>query len=164
MQLLLLRHAIAEDSSAAGDAARRLTEEGRAKMERAARALPRLLPDLAQVISSPLVRARQTAEIVAAAYSPELPIEEEPALAAGAGVRALLTRLARRPFDQPFALVGHEPDLSRLLALLVTGSERPIAPFKKGGAALVELTGAPAPASGTLVWQLPPSLMRRLAP
>ena len=77
MKLLLVRHAIAEDvrpGARGDDAARRLTAEGRGKMERAAGALSELVTELALVLSSPFVRALETAAILAAAWPKRLPI------------------------------------------------------------------------------------------
>ena len=122
-ELLLLRHGIAEPRDPGGDdAQRRLTPEGR---DRSARVVQRLVAlDLAcdVVLSSPLVRARQTAELaVAWGLAPEL--ELAAALAPLADPLPLLERwlgpLSPRPGWRRLALVGHEPDLSTLAALLI---------------------------------------------
>ena len=71
--------------------------------------------------------------------------------------------LASRKRDSTVALVGHEPNLSRLEGYLLIGEERSLAEFKKGGAALIETDGAPAAGGGTLLWQLTPAQLRALA-
>jgi phosphohistidine phosphatase len=84
---------------------------------------------------------------------------EEPRLAGG-HAEEIFPGLAQHGEDALVALVGHEPDLSHLLARLVGGVAERLA-FKKGGAALVEIDAA-APSSGRLIWFLPPRLLRRL--
>ena len=154
-ELLLLRHGIAEERlEGHDDGQRRLTPEGR---DRTSRVIERLVSlDLAcdLVLSSPLVRARQTAELaVAAGLAPEL--ELAAALAPLADPLPLLERwlgpLSPRPGWKRLALVGHEPDLSTLAALLI-GVPMAQAPqalqLKKAGAALLQWSAPPA---GTLL-------------
>jgi len=165
-ELLLLRHGIAEDRlEGHDDDQRRLTPEGR---ERTAQVIERLVGlDLTcdLVLSSPLVRARQTAELaVAAALAPEL--ELAAALAPLADPLPLLERwlgpLSPRPGWRRLALVGHEPDLSTLAALLI-GVPMAHAPqalqLKKAGAALLQWSPGPAGSllgSARLALLLPP--------
>lgn len=139
--------------------ARALTVDGRRRMRKAARGLHELIPGISQIATSPLARARQTAEIVATAgNSPEvMPL---PALAPGGAVNAVLAWLRAQPADAKLALVGHEPDLGQLAGWLLSGA-RSFSPkrtgfvqFKKGSAALIEFTGAPAAGKGTLAWLL----------
>lgn len=105
----LVRHGAAEPAAAAGsDAARRLTPEGRAAFAAHARALaPRLA--VSRVVTSPLVRARETAALLAEATGAR--VEEDPALASGASDGAALLALARR-LGAGVALVGHNPELA----------------------------------------------------
>jgi phosphohistidine phosphatase len=168
-ELLLLRHGIAERGDAAADDAQRsLTPEGR---DRTARVMQRLLAlDLAceVVLSSPLVRARQTAELaVAWGLAPEL--ELAAALAPLADPLPLLERwlgpLSPRPGWRRLALVGHEPDLSTLAALLI-GVPMAQAPqalqLKKAGAALLRWPALPQgglAGSAQLALLLPPRLL-----
>ena len=168
MKLLIVRHAIAEESASGGDAARRLTKEGRAKMAKGARALADLVPELALVLSSPLVRARETAEIVVAAFpdrsSKRLPLAEVEALGPGGRASDVVLALVAQKRLAAIAVVGHEPNLSRLEGYLLTGQERSLAELKKGGAALVEIDGVVAPGAGSLLWHLTPAQLRALAP
>jgi phosphohistidine phosphatase len=168
-ELLLLRHGIAEERlEEQEDGQRRLTPEGR---ERAAQVIERLAAlDLScdLVLSSPLVRARQTAElVVAGGLAPEL--ELAAALAPLADPLPLLERwlgpLSPRPGWKRLALVGHDPDLSTLASLLigVPMSQAPQAlQLKKAGVALLQWSAPPA---GTLLGTarlallLPPRLL-----
>ena len=168
-ELLLVRHGIADERSEdLDDAQRSLTPEGR---ERTSQQLERLLElDLAcdLVLSSPLVRARQTAElIVSAGLAPEL--ELAAALAPLADPLPLLERwlgpLSPRPGWKRLALVGHEPDLSTLAALLI-GVPMARAPqairLKKAGALLLQWPAAPGgelQGSARLEMVLPPRVL-----
>ena len=162
MQLLIIRHAIAVPRGTPDmpDDERPLTKRGRRRFRSAARGLVCLVgrPDF--LLSSPLPRARQTADIAAREWGKNVEVTDEPALAGGtpeeiAGV------LARYPGDSRVAIVGHEPDLSELLARVLGTSNDERLTFKKGGAALVELPGTPLD-GGSLTWYLPPRLMRRV--
>ena len=164
MKILLVRHGIAQEVAVGGDRARRLTREGRDKMELGASALSELVPELDIVVSSPLARAKETAEILVAAYrkAPKLLVDE---LLAPEGRGAAVVRLvAAQRKVATVALVGHEPNLSLLEGLLLTGQERSIAELKKGGAALIECSGAVAVGSGTLQWHLTAGQLRDLSP
>ncbi len=160
MTIYLVRHGPAEERGGPGpDAERALTRPGKSKTKKAMKGFVRLgaRPDL--VLSSPLVRAWETAEILAAALgrvgsSAGRPRVEED-LAPGGDALALLHRLEAGP--DAVALVGHEPDLSRLGALLAGG----VFELKKAGAARID--GAPSPGGGRLVWLATPLLLRRLA-
>ena len=160
MKLLILRHAIAVPAGTPDidDRDRPLTPRGRKRFKKAARGLARILPKPHALFTSPLPRALETAEIAGAAWGDMTPIED-PRLAGGHS-EDLLPDLAAHGEDALVALVGHEPDVSQFLGRLVGGAAEGLA-FKKGGAALVEIDAA-APASGRLIWFLPPRLLRRL--
>jgi len=154
MQLVLIRHARAEERALfKRDRTRALTEDGRRRMRKAARGLQVLVPGLAGIATSPLLRARQTAEIVAnACNSPAaMPL---PALTPGGAVHAVLAWLRAQPANATLALVGHEPDLGLLAGWLLSGRKTGFVQFKKGAAALIEFAGAPAAGEGTLAWLL----------
>jgi phosphohistidine phosphatase len=160
MKLLILRHAIAVASGTpdVDDRDRRLTPRGRRRFRKAARGLARILPRPDALFTSPLPRARETAEIAAEAWGDVTPVED--ARLASGHVEDLLPELAAHGEDALVAVVGHEPDVSHLLGRLVGGAGEGLV-FKKGGAALVAIEAAEH-ASGRLIWFLPPRLLRRL--
>ncbi len=142
-ELLLLRHGIAEErGDGRPDAERALTDRGRRRTEQVARRLVDLGLGVDRLVSSPLVRARQTAEIaVAAGLAPELVLSD--ALAPGADPLPQLqawwpsaASAGQRP--RRLGLVGHEPDLSRLAARLIGAGAGAIA-LRKAGVVLLEL-------------------------
>lgn len=161
MELLIIRHAIAVDRGAPGmsDDERPLTPEGAKKFREAARGLTRVAPRPAVIFTSPLLRARQTAEIAAAAWG-RLKPRDLPALANG-DFDGVAAALAEQPPETTIAVVGHEPHVSDLLARLLGGAAPERVTFRKGGAALVELPGSLAE-GGRLVWYLRPRILRQL--
>jgi phosphohistidine phosphatase len=160
MKVLLIRHAPAVRAGRDGirDHDRPLTPRGRRRFRQAARGLARIAgrPDI--LLTSPLTRARETAEIAAAAFKRVTP-RIEPALGQD-DVDVLVTALKKYRPDATVALVGHEPTLSALLAHLLRmpeGTDRFI--FKKGGVALVHLPDGPS-MPGQLRWFVKPRILR----
>jgi phosphohistidine phosphatase len=138
-QLWVLRHAEAEPHGTRSDSERRLTSRGEAQARAAGIALARLGASFEAVLFSPKIRARQTAELAAAEWDGEgreLLREHEP-LAAGFDAHAALDAASELSADGRLLLVGHEPDLSRVVADLTGGR----ADLKKGGLAVVRLEG-----------------------
>jgi phosphohistidine phosphatase len=166
VQLLVVRHAIAEDretfaTTGRDDALRPLTAVGARKMKKTARGLRQLVPAIDALITSPLTRASETAEIVRREYELAEP-ETSRALEPNAALVNLLVALER--YEQGVvAVVGHEPHLGRLVTYLVSGIERSGVDLKKGGACLVEFDGPPKAGTGCLRWSVPPGLLRDLA-
>lgn len=162
-ELYLIRHAVAEERGPEwpDDGKRPLTEDGIARMKKAAKGLKRLDVQLDVVMSSPLVRARQTAEVVAGVFDPKPPIVLTTALAPGGRYSDLLSDLHKQVRRTRIALVGHEPDLGRLAARLA-GSRRAFE-FKKGGVCRIDVEALPPERSGTLRWFLPPSILRQIS-
>ncbi len=166
MRLILIRHAIAEDRelfTEAGlpDAERGLTPRGRRRMARNARGLRAIVPKLELVGTSPLRRARETAEIVADAYG-GVAVVEAAMLAPGGSRDACKRWLERHKTDGALAVIGHEPHLRDTVSWLVTGDSTPILMFKKGGACCVELPDHITGGAGRLQWLLTPRALRRL--
>ena len=161
MQLLIIRHAIAVPRGTPGvpDEDRPLTPEGEGKFREAAKGLARIVDRPDALLTSPWLRAKQTAAIAAAAWG-RLEPRETPALAGGSFEEQAAV-LDRQAADATVAVVGHEPYVSALLARLVGSRAEDRLEFKKGGAALVEVPGALAD-GGRLVWFLPPRVLRRL--
>lgn len=143
--LLVMRHGPAEAAGAAGDAARRLSAEGRARSQNAAVALARLVPRPQGVWSSPLARAVETAELLAAAFGAPAP-QATPHLAPGFDCFRLAAEL-REAGDGPFALVAHAPDVAGFTEWLIGARGAGGIKFGAGTAALVTL--AP-PGAGVL--------------
>jgi phosphohistidine phosphatase len=158
MILYFLRHGLAggREEWQGDDAERPLTKKGLKNMRRQARTLARLNLRLDMIITSPLTRAFQTAEIVARELKMVERLEQDKRLAPGFGRNALEQVLADHPEAKNIMLVGHEPDFS-LTSSALTGGGNVI--FKKGGLARVDIT-ATAPLQGSLVWLLPPKSMR----
>ena len=161
MRVLLIRHAIAVPRGTPGvpDEKRPLTPEGEERFRQAARGLARVVERPAVLLTSPLPRARRTAKIAAKAWG-KVRVRNVEALAAGT-FEEIASVLASHDPDATVGLVGHEPHLSQLLARLLHARESDRLTFRKGGAALVELTEAPA-GGGTLIWFLPPKVLRRI--
>jgi phosphohistidine phosphatase len=164
MILYLIRHGIAVDREAfeGADADRPLTPEGVRRMRRSARGLQRLGLQLDAVWTSPLVRARQTADILADVLSCKESLREEKSLEPAAAPSAVVDQLRGQSKDARIALVGHEPHLGQLATFLLTGSRRTIIEFKKGGAAAIEITSFRRPPRANLLWLLTPRHMRRI--
>jgi phosphohistidine phosphatase len=158
MRLILIRHAIAADRSPdIPDDARPLTPEGKKRFRQAARGLARLFPTPDLLLSSPLVRARQTARIASKAW--HVAVTDEDALGGGS-VADLHSALRRVPAQAVVAMVGHEPQLSEFLAHLLGSNQPDRLTFKKGGVAVVDLPAGPEGAAA-LAAVLPPSVLRR---
>jgi phosphohistidine phosphatase len=159
MRLLVFRHGIAEDHSADGtDAARRLTDHGVERTRAAARGLARIAgaPDV--VLSSPKVRALETAREAAAVFGREVEVLDD--LADGPP-DAALAALAARP-EASAMIVGHEPMLSELVEQVCTGGRRVgFVDMRKAGCACLEVSFDPAGATtGTLLWLATPKMLR----
>jgi phosphohistidine phosphatase len=158
MDLLFLRHGIAEDWGPGGDdRLRALTDEGCDKCRQAAVGLARLGLRFSHVWSSPLVRALQTAELVL----PNQPYELRAELAGGT-VEMLLVALRELPADAVVLLVGHEPQLSLTVEALL-GAQYGAVTMKKAGLAHVQVDLRHGPeAQGSLVCLLTPAQLRAL--
>jgi phosphohistidine phosphatase len=166
MELLVIRHAISEDretfaATGKDDALRPLTSEGRRKMRLAVRGLLTRVPALDLLASSPLTRARQTADIVAKAYG-GLDITEIAQLKPDQSPEKFAAWLRGQESRGVVAAVGHEPLLGRIVSHLVVGHADSIIELKKGGACLVAFSEKVEPGAGLLRWALTPSQLRDL--
>jgi len=164
MKLLIVRHAPAEPPlGAKPDAERLLTREGRKGFERSARGLATILDPPAAILTSPYLRAADTAALLSEAWGGPAPLVE-PALAGGTS-QQVFSRVAALPLgeeeDAMVVLVGHEPLASEMLAALLGLSSGDTVAFKKGGVALLDF-GRDFPHSGRLIAVLPPRISRRL--
>ena len=160
--LCLVRHGIAGEADPRrwpDDSQRPLTSDGVAKMREAARGLAEIFGASA-VLSSPLLRARQTAEILMGVFDIE-DLHLSDALATGDD-RQLIADIETLGISKVFA-VGHEPHMSRTLSNLLTGDPNCLsAGFKKGAAALVAFDAEVVPGRGHLEWFLQPAALRAL--
>lgn len=154
MRLFFLRHGIAEPGhNGLDDFDRALTPEGRAELDGIARGLRRLKVRPQPLLSSPLVRARQTAEVVAPILGATVELTDE--LATGATFGAFRRLVARYANAQSIMLVGHEPGFSHTAAELI-GAEPGTLALKKAGLIRVDLDGSFEPGQGYLRWLLTP--------
>jgi phosphohistidine phosphatase len=167
MQLLVIRHAIAVEPDEASndklsDAERPLTRAGKKKMRAAASGLTQVIGRIDLLASSPLVRARETAEIVAAAFDAmKVGVVDE--LKPGKPVRRVLQWLQGQPDDATIAIVGHEPQLGMLISHLLAGErKRSFVEVRKGSATLLRFPEQVKAGGAVLQWMLKPSQLRDL--
>lgn len=162
IELYLIRHAPAEERGLSwpDDGRRPLSEDGVNRMRKAARGLVRLDVTFDIVLASPLLRARQTADIVARAFETPPPIKLAGSLAPGASYAMFAADLEKHARWTRIALVGHEPGLGHLAAKLV-GARRAFE-FQKGAVCRIDVGSIPPPSSGTLRWLLTPAMLRAI--
>jgi phosphohistidine phosphatase len=162
-ELYLIRHGVAAErgENFPDDAKRPLTNEGVQKLRKEAQALVELDITLDVILTSPLVRTRQTAEIVAAAFRNPPPIVTMASLAPGAAHHAIIEELSRQYRRHHMALVGHEPGIGELAGRLI-GSRRPLE-FKKGSICRIDVAALPPAGPGELRWFLTPRILRKIA-
>ena len=161
-RLYLIRHGLAEGLGEAwpDDFRRPLTEEGMSRLRKEARGLVRLGVTFDVVLTSPLVRARQTADIVAGGFSTRPAIVVIESLAPDGSPQAVLSDLEKHARRTRIALVGHEPGIGELAARLV-GSRRAFA-FKKGSICRIDVKSLPPAGPGMLRWFITPKILREL--
>jgi phosphohistidine phosphatase len=163
VELLLVRHAIAADQGPnyPDDRERPLTSEGVARFKRVVEGLKDFDVKLELVLSSPLVRAHHTAQLLVAGIGGKPRLDTLEALSPGGRqiqVLEAITKASKRA--KHIAIVGHEPDLGELAARLLRS--RGTIEFKKGAVACIELDGAMPTGPGMLRWLLPPRALRKI--
>jgi phosphohistidine phosphatase len=168
MDIIVIRHGIALEADKAqrlglSDAERPLTPEGQRQARAAAAGLRATLAELHidDIVTSPLLRAVQTTEILAG-YLDDPTIEEADALAPPVDMQALDEFLHSHFGDRRLVLVGHEPDLANWVSWSLTRRRDRLLAFKKAGAALLEFPGPPEGGTGTLRWLLTAQQLRAL--
>ena len=161
-ELYLVRHAIAADRGGEwpDDNKRPLTERGVNRFKDAVKGLRRLDVALDEIFTSPLVRARQTADILAAGVEGKPSVKVLDALAPGHTPASVMTQLARVAKRRRIAIVGHEPELGELAAHLI-GAGRALS-FKKGGVCRIDLGSLTSKRAASLSWFLPPTVLRQV--
>jgi len=166
MEIILVRHAKAEtrDSNTwPDDDQRPLTAEGRAEQRATTRTMKKMGVKFDFLLTSPLLRARETADIVAKGYRWVEPPQVVEELGHGYAVGAIVKLLAKFPPDSTVAMVGHEPDLSDLTGALTTKEGRLNIAVKKSGVVGIEFDGPAEAGKGTLLYHLKPGHLRKLA-
>ena len=168
MNLYILRHGIAVEPGAPGfenDSERPLIPKGERRLRSASAAMIKLELSFDLILSSPFVRARQTAEIVAGELKLKKQLQFTDALACGSSLKNLVGLLAglKSP-PEDVLLVGHEPSLSRLISLLVSGdADAAAVEMKKGGLCKLEVGELRLGQCARLAWLLTPSQMELMA-
>ncbi|HEX4300197.1 MAG TPA: histidine phosphatase family protein [Gammaproteobacteria bacterium] len=165
-RVLVVRHAQAEEPAEAaregrGEKERELTREGRRKMHEAARGLTTLIEHIDLLATSPLVRAVQTADILAEAF-PGAKRITHPGLAPGVYHAALLQWAMRH--KGTVAVIGHEPDLSQWIGYMVSGEPRSLVLMKKGSACCLDMPDTAMAGEACIAWHMGPKQLRGLAP
>jgi len=160
--LYLVRHAIAAERGDQwpDDTKRPLTDVGIARFKEAVEGLAWLSVEIDEIFTSPLVRAKQTATLLAHGLGNKTSVKTLDALAPGHTPRQVMNELSRTAKRHRIALVGHEPGLGELASHLL-GSARAL-PFKKGGVCYIAIQGLASRRPGELEWFLPPKVLRRL--
>jgi phosphohistidine phosphatase len=166
MKIYIVRHAIAvsRGSPEIRDEDRPLTEEGMEKMRHVAVGLCALDLRPQLILSSPLLRARQTAEILLEAFDNRIELKIIPSLAPSGGRPELYRdiRLHGKKLES-LMLVGHEPSLGEIAGEIAFGSSEHPVEFKKGGACLIELEDVRGIPKGKMISLLTPSMLRKIA-
>jgi len=164
-ELYIMRHGIAVTRGSAAfsdDSKRPLTPQGKQKMREIAKGLSRIGSRPDWIVTSPLVRAVETAEIVAEVMGNNVPVDFCEALKPAGSAEGLIAFIAKRPNRKRVMVVGHEPDLSEMAARLIGAGRHANLAFKKGGCCLITFDEFPPTSPGQLVWWLTPRLMRKL--
>lgn len=166
-EIYLMRHGIAADRDPSGssdDAKRPLTIEGKLKLRAIAKGLKRLEAEWDWVVSSPLKRAVETADVIVEELGCAAPRDLSEALIPGGGSsERVISFLSQHPERSRVLLVGHEPSLSELASELLGAGHSAHLMFKKGGCCLISYEGFPSgEAPGLLAWWLTPRVLRKI--
>jgi len=163
MDIYLIRHGIAQELGEKNgfmDERRALTSDGRSKMREAARGMARLGIELDLLLTSPLVRAADTAEIVADALGLKKgDVRQTSALSPGAPPEQLFSEI-KSAESSSIGLVGHQPDLGDFISRMVAGSGGLSIELRKGAVCLVNITETVPSPRGSLRWLLQPKQLR----
>ncbi len=161
-ELYFIRHGVAElrGDEWPDDTKRPLSAEGMVRMRKNARGLVALNVTLDVVLTSPLVRARQTSEIIVSAFDERPSIVTTESLAPGGSYQAVLAELEKHSRRARIALVGHEAAIGEMAAR-IAGSRNAF-PFRKGAVCRIDVEALPPAGPGTLRWFLTPKILRHL--
>jgi phosphohistidine phosphatase len=158
MEIYLLRHGIAEERPATGqDADRRLTDEGRAKLRRVLERAHAAGVQPSLILTSPLRRALESAEIAARELGYEGKLQRTDALTPNSSPQQVWEEIRAHKDEPAILLSGHEPLFSAVVAYLL-GSTRAMVHFRKGALVRIDVAGFGAAPAGILEWMLTPKL------
>jgi phosphohistidine phosphatase len=163
LELYLIRHGVAAERGEEypDDSKRPLTSDGIARLRKEAKALDGLGINFDHILSSPLVRAKQTAEVFSELLQTKPAISTTDALTPAGSPAAVIQELGKHMRKARVALVGHEPNMGELAAHLI--GAKVALPFKKGAIARIDFSVFPPKGKGQLIWFVPPRLLRKLA-
>jgi phosphohistidine phosphatase len=161
-ELYVVRHGLAEERGEEwpDDAKRPLCDEGMSRLRKSARGLIRMGVAFDVILTSPFTRTRQTAEILAAAFSARPPIVDVDSLTPEGTYQAVLADLEKQSRRSRIALVGHGPNIGEIAARLA--GSRNAFPFKKGAVCRVDVDVLPPAEAGALRWFATPKMLRSL--
>ena len=162
LELYLIRHGIAAERGEEypDDSKRPLTSSGMSKLRDEAKGLNELEVTFGLIITSPLVRTKQTADIIAGTLKDKPQVITSDSLAPAGTPAGVVQELGKHARQARIALVGHEPNLGELAARLI-GAKSPIE-FKKGAICRIDFEVLPPKGIGQLRWFIPPRILRRL--
>jgi phosphohistidine phosphatase len=167
MDLYIIRHAIAQQLDKKNnftDEKRELTNEGRERMREVVKGLLKLNVELDLILTSPLVRAVETAEIVASGLGlSKKEIVQTDNLKPGASTDRLFAEIKKHASVESLALVGHQPDMGEIISRVVQGNGNLSVVLKKGSVCLTNVIETVPTLHGNLMWLLTPKQLRLLA-
>ncbi|MBA2304516.1 MAG: phosphohistidine phosphatase SixA [Acidobacteria bacterium] len=163
LELYLIRHGVAAErgDEYPDDSKRPLTSEGISQLRKEAKALDGLGIGFDHIITSPLVRTKQTADVFVEHLKSKPSLSSSDALAPAGSASGVMQELGKHMRKGRIALVGHEPNIGELAARLI-GSRAPLE-FKKGAICRIDFEVFPPKGSGQLRWFVTPKMLRNLA-
>lgn len=163
LELYLIRHGIAAQrgDEYPDDSKRPLTSRGIARLKKQAKALEDLGIAFDLIITSPLVRARQTADVIAESFKTKPPVATSDSLAPAGTPASVIQELSKHARKARVALVGHEPNIGELAARLI-GARTPLE-FKKGAVCRIDFEVLPPKGVGHLRWLVTPRMLRAIS-
>jgi phosphohistidine phosphatase len=163
LELYLIRHGVAAERSDEypDDSKRPLTSGGISRLRKEAKALDEMEIGFDHIITSPLARARQTADVFAELLKSKPSLSQSDALAPAGTPAGVMQELAKYLRKGRIALVGHEPNMGELAARLI-GARTPLE-FKKGAICRIDFDVPPPKGTGQLRWFVTPRMLREIA-
>lgn len=162
LALYLIRHGIAAErgDQYPDDSKRPLTSDGIAALRKEVKALDALGEGFDHIVTSPLVRAKQTADVFVQHLDVKPSVTTSDALAPAGSPAGVVQEIVKHAKKGRIALVGHEPNLGELAARLI-GSRSPLV-FKKGGICRIDFEVLPPKGAGQLRWLATPKMLRKI--